>query len=1334
MAFQTNVLRGGEWVTETINLQAVLKAGSGTPGQKKQRLLKPPQCGILTRTVVESHLVNSILPVRLRSPRHNDVAFIGVSLVFAFGHLDHDVRIRELRRDGQLKEVARKSDFGSRIRNACVLGSFDIREAEHEAYTRAPVKTEDGTSAPFGVPSSSSMPTDLALRLPPQLLMVVLECGDCVFLFMQQGSDGRLGFVTSRCPSPREQLVYPGFHLAIDPSSRYMVLACAQDFFVVYELESLGTLSEKYLRKEPLVPVKTQRPRSVQGVIHKVHFLYPRPGDDHHIILLLIVVRNGRSRMITYEWELGDDLRMVFAEEKHGHRMPVENQMPVLIIPLTVRSAFIAISPDQVAVCTEGLYGPPNFETIEMHNPPPTRNYHGRHQPLWTAWARPFRLSPYFEGRDCIYLAREDGVVIFIEADSESALDRSTFMDTFDSNISSAFTCLFDQYTDVLIMGSDSGPGAIWKVPARQPLELLGTLPNWSPSVDFVTTDEFSTWSQEIGGSGSKMIPWTNRQPRKPDRVFATSGHGKKGSITEYRYGLKAGIGLDLEYGAEVKEAWLLPSRNAVEEKGFHLLLSMPDCSALLHLSEDLATARMARSELLAYDLSASTLALSYSGQVIVQVTMRSVVLIGLENSTRFSLAEILPSIPKLVVSDACIQGDYIAISTHTDAQYRVHTFRLDMTRLFVTRHRTIDVDGDITCLAMGAGNTVLVGVWKDGRAVLGKTILQPESVGNDTDALEVADLQLAVAQANPSANSNDTPLEAVSSIASAWGSILIGTRSGEVIKVTGSKVECEKFGLTTAKITCGRSPDNGGSTVLVTCDRNIVLLRDHGTESALFDSARSKDKLRVWPVDASNLSAPAPPVDYAIAVDLPSGGPDVTPMLMISGTKLLLAELQLQPGPVHRHLPVGGTPMKVIYSHHLQCLVAAVNKEDKPTLMFIDPDTGEDLGRPVDKKTNTAVDFISGLGKPGDRIFGLTEWEFKKDGNLWRYILVTTKGGRLIVVSATRNEAREDRPPSIRYWMQFQRKGFDRPVYSVVGYDEGLIYCVGQTIHWDVLDTTDKKLKEVKTFALGSPATGLRIANGKLMALTSRDSLEIINHSPGNGEATGQSHVDPKPRNAIHMIEVAGTQPDEPLGSVTLIADRDCGVAGLWVPWQTPGRDCEVVFEAELPTSIRRFRRGRTRPIWEQSQHAPKYGRLVSTVDDAEILGMSLDGSMQHFTLLSIDAWRLLRFLQNIALTNEELYPFTHERIDDYSDFNPEPRMDRGLEMHVDGDMLRRCLEKRALQRLLSWPDHEARFVGLLGALDGGKHTAGLTLPGSREALFEVAYDILDYFLRPVL
>jgi len=85
MAFQTNVFRDGEWVTETVNLHAVLKSQKAGPkGPTKPDPLKPPQCGLLTRTLVESARANSILPVRLRSPDRNDIAFVGVSLAASF--------------------------------------------------------------------------------------------------------------------------------------------------------------------------------------------------------------------------------------------------------------------------------------------------------------------------------------------------------------------------------------------------------------------------------------------------------------------------------------------------------------------------------------------------------------------------------------------------------------------------------------------------------------------------------------------------------------------------------------------------------------------------------------------------------------------------------------------------------------------------------------------------------------------------------------------------------------------------------------------------------------------------------------------------------------------------------------------------------------------------------------------------------------------------------------------------------------------------------------------------------------------------------------------------
>ncbi|KAK3368990.1 mono-functional DNA-alkylating methyl methanesulfonate N-term-domain-containing protein [Lasiosphaeria ovina] len=1326
MAFQTNILRGGEWVTETVDLMAVLKANSNAKGSKRQRPLKPPQCGILTRTVVESSLINSILPVRIRSPQHNDVAFVG----------DHAVQICEFRRDGQLKDIIRKNDFGSRIRNACVIGSFDIKDDEGDEPQWPPpaVTTED--DEPMSSGFSQRRPVS---QLPPQLLMVTLECGDCVFLFVRAGSGGKPEFVESRFASPRYQLIYPGFHLAVDPSSRYVALACAEDFFVVYELESLPDLNQRHMRNEPLNPVRSYRPRSVQGVIHKVDFLYPRPGDDHHIILLLIIVKNGKSRMVTYEWEVGNDLKTVFAEEKQGHRMPVENQMPVLLIPLTVRSAFIAISPSQVAVCTGGLFGPPNFEKIGMETRPATDTYHGRDQPLWTAWARPFRLSPYFKTRDCIYLAREDGIVIFIEADSESALDRSTFMDKFDCNISTAFTCLFDQYTDVLVMGSDSGPGTIWKVPARQPLELLGTIPNWAPSVDFITTDEFSTWNPDAADQGGNMVAQSRNQFRQPDRVFATSGRGKKGTVTEYRNGLRANIGLDLEYGAGVKEVWLFPSSHSGAPQDHHLLLSMPDCSIILNLSEDFAQASELEPGSTPYDLSSPTLAVSHSDHFTVQITKQSIVLLAAGRRAQFSYDEILQSSSPIFVSDGAALVNYVAIATHDDIRFQIHTFKIDVPQLSLVYDATFAVEGEITCLSLGARFTVLAGLWKDGQPFLART--QPQTV---TGALEMINLTEHLSKSASNASPDElAPIEAIGSIVPVWNTILLGTRSGDVISVSdiaGSiSVEGEKFGKTTADVTCTYHTNNADPTVLVSCDKNLVLLGAYDAGSSQTDPLQPRTKSRVWVVDASNLGSAPPPVDFGVAVNIPSQSSDITPILVVSGARLLLADMNHTPGPVHRHIPVDGTPIKLIYSQSLRCLIAAVNIGNKPTLKFIHPDSGEDIGQPTDR-SGIPADFISGLGKSGDRIFGLTEWEYTKGDNTWRFVLVATREGRLIVVSTERGGSQEGGPLVIRYRTKFQKR-YERPIYSVLGYEEGVICCVGQTIHWDVLDTVEKKLKHVKSFEVGSPATSLRISNGKLLALTSRDSLEIIDQSGLEDAVTGLSHVDPRRRNAIHLMEVAGAQPEEPLGNIILLADRDCGVGGLWVPWQVPGKDCELVFEAELPTSIRRFRRGRTRPVWEQGRHRPKYGRLVSTVDDAEILGISLDGSMQHFTLLSMDTWRFLRFIQNVALASHELFSFTCEsrRGDhDTDNLEPTPSMEplvgRGTDMQVDGDLLRRCLDKRILERLMSPPSRESRFTELLDELDDGQHTAGLAAEGDRDRYFGLAYEILDYFLQPVL
>ncbi len=80
MAFQTNIFRQGEWVTETVGLHDVLKANAVSRPQS-QRVIKPPEWGVLTRTVIESAVHHWILLVHLRAPGRMEVAFVGVSTV-----------------------------------------------------------------------------------------------------------------------------------------------------------------------------------------------------------------------------------------------------------------------------------------------------------------------------------------------------------------------------------------------------------------------------------------------------------------------------------------------------------------------------------------------------------------------------------------------------------------------------------------------------------------------------------------------------------------------------------------------------------------------------------------------------------------------------------------------------------------------------------------------------------------------------------------------------------------------------------------------------------------------------------------------------------------------------------------------------------------------------------------------------------------------------------------------------------------------------------------------------------------------------------------------------
>ena len=178
------------------------------------------------------------------------------------------------------------------------------------------------------------------------------------------------------------------------------------------------------------------------------------------------------------------------------------------------------------------------------------------------------------------------------------------------------------------------------QAPPREQVVRLSQIPNWSPTVDFVTTNESRRWddhNRATGKTGTGSEKDADNQSSgffKPDKIFAAAGRGRNGSIVEYRHGLRANIGIDFDLGTVVKRCFMLPANVSEPDYGHHLLLSLPGRSALLRFDPDFSTTYDVDPDETMYDISSPTLtAKRVSGDLIVQVTESGIVLMN--SSTR---------------------------------------------------------------------------------------------------------------------------------------------------------------------------------------------------------------------------------------------------------------------------------------------------------------------------------------------------------------------------------------------------------------------------------------------------------------------------------------------------------------------------------------------------------------------------------------------------------------------------------------------------------------------------------------------------------------------------
>lgn len=555
--------------------------------------------------------------------------------------------------------------------------------------------------------------------------------------------------------------------------------------------------------------------------------------------------------------------------------------------------------------------------------------------------------------------------------------------------------------------------------------------------------------------------------------------------------------------------------------------------------------------------------------------------------------------------------------------------------------------------------------------------------------------------------------MRAVSSIVSIDdGKIVMGMKNGDVYTLRyqpgAIRARKDSFGYSPCHVFPGMRFGTDSSTI-VCSDAGLAIMKESNTEI-------SGDIFHVWLTDANEPSMSHPIINSIASLhQIPDYGDNH--LIMISGSRILFTELQSRPAPVPRYMSVGGTPLKMLYSERLDALVTIIVKSGIHSLHFVDPSTGADLSRPVTKRTTNRgvaqkyvdVNHITYLGKSNIKVVSLLNWQYKHKGYMYDWIVVITKvsdtQGRFLLVSTEEEEAvpETESPRRIRFWTQSNRKLSDGSPRVGATDDDGLLITYDKTLEY--LTIADKKLYVATKYELPSPAMNIEAVDGKLQVLTSRHSLIVLDYKSENAlknQRMIQLYTDEIARNGLHSIDVTlGIPRDQQQECVTLTSDLMCGVYGLWMGPSSPHLnwpEFRLLFRAELTASIRKFVQGYTRPYWARSLKRKPSGPLAKHGD---VLGLAMNGSVTQFRIVDERMWRVLRFVQDLALRSEEicLVPVCHiENNDDDDDYDElDPTYLKKTRMHIDGDVLKRCLDERALERIVSGSENLKRLLGLV-------------------------------------
>lgn len=394
------------------------------------------------------------------------------------------------------------------------------------------------------------------------------------------------------------------------------------------------------------------------------------------------------------------------------------------------------------------------------------------------------------------------------------------------------------------------------------------------------------------------------------------------------------------------------------------------------------------------------------------------------------------------------------------------------------------------------------------------------------------------------------------------------------------------------------------------------------------------------------------------------------------------------EPRLVPRHIHVKGTPTKVLYSQRLKKLIVLFYQTDiippiqrngnhtsskqrsfKYKIMTVDPDVGSIS---LDQDESDDINLKSTINsEPGERFLGVSEW-FPNDGIDLHHLFVihtmlerpttSESRGRILICSVS-----EKGIPVLK--SQYEESS---PVYALESYGpKSLIYSCGKDLCLRTLEKragqSSGRMQQPIKHALGT--RGLQISTHGPFVYVTTDNNGLMVFKIEENKLVPHLN-DTNARDGLHHLNI-------PELAVTITSQKTCTIAGLWEPSnRSVDGSASTVFEATLPGSITRFRQIR-RPRWQETLG------LASAAESDPIMGISTNGAVYQFEILDEPSRNLLRFIQNMAFRDPLICPFGDTVT--FRSRHLDPSLARKENLHVDGDIIRRLLDRGAEHALRS-------------------------------------------------